>query len=110
MLEQNPNRMKASLGALAASALCAAAVLIPGGEASASPQGGQTTQVSQVNHTPAAATSYALGVYAGPANVAGIRTFAAGSRRPVTYAMDFFNGTSWSTMDHPQSILVCVVR
>ena len=75
--------------------------------ASASAQGSQTTQASRASkpNQTAAAASYSLGVYSGPVNVTGTRTFAAGSRRPVTYAMDFFNGASWSTMDHPQSIL-----
>ena len=47
----------------------------------------------------------ALGVYAGPGNVAGAQAFAKGSGRTVTYAMDFFSGASWSTIQRPQGIL-----
>ncbi len=110
MTEQNPNRSRCWLGSLALVALCAAAVLVPGGEASASPQRAQTTpgsdtsQKSRASQTPAA-PPYALGVYAGPGDVGGVSTFARGSNRPVTYAMDFFVGTSWSTIEHPQSVL-----
>ncbi len=110
-MEQHTNRIRSLLGALAAAALSASAVVVvSGGEAAASPQRGQTTPGSRASQTTskgsqAPASPYALGVYAGPGNVAGIRAFAAGSHRPVTYAMDFFSGTSWSTIEHPQGIL-----
>ena len=114
-MEQHTNRIRSLLGSFTAAALCAAAVVIvSGGSAAASSQGGQTNrggrtshttrETSQGNHAPAT-PPYALGVYSGPGDVAGTSAFASGTNRPVTYAMDFFAGTTWSTIEHPQSVL-----
>ncbi len=43
----------------------------------------------------------ALGVYAGPANIAGVRSFGTNVGNHVQYAMDFINGSSWQTIADP---------
>ena len=106
MIKQNPHRIRSWIGAVTVVSICAAAVLIPGAQAEASPQRGQTGHAKQPTRITAPTTvPYSLGVYAGPGNLAGVGAFAAGSKRPVTYAMDFFVGTSWATIEHPQSVL-----
>jgi hypothetical protein len=44
---------------------------------------------------------YALGTYAGSADPAGVRAFSAQMGATVPYAMEFLDGTSWSTMSNP---------
>lgn len=41
-----------------------------------------------------------LGVYAGYTNLAGVQAVATMLGRPVTQAMDFFDGTNWSSIEH----------
>ncbi len=49
--------------------------------------------------------AYAAGVYAGPGNVAGIAAFESKVGKPVEYAMDFINGSSWATIANPAASL-----
>jgi hypothetical protein len=42
-----------------------------------------------------------LGVYAGPAAVAGANTFSAAVGTQVPYAFDYLDGTSWQTIEDP---------
>ncbi len=130
MIRLNPHRISpwlaalAALAAVAAVALCVPALLVPGTAASASAvSGGATSGTASTSSAPGstgtgaggaksssseggqATSTDALGVYAGPGNLAGVHAFAAGSKQPVTYAMDFLPGNSWSTISHPQSLL-----
>jgi hypothetical protein len=49
----------------------------------------------------AAAAGSPLGVYVGAADPAGVRTFNQWLGRPVTWAMDFFSGESWESIESP---------
>jgi len=69
--------------------VCAAGVLLPSRSFAASPV-----------QAPSPAAE-ALGVYAGPGNVQGVRTFGAEVGNNVHYAMDFINGSSWRTISDP---------
>ncbi len=71
----------------------APALVVPTGSASAAPQQGVS------------AGRYAAGVYAGPGNVGGVVTFASQSARPVTYAMDFIAGSTWTSIENPQAYM-----
>jgi hypothetical protein len=50
---------------------------------------------------PASAATSPLGVYVGAADPAGVRKFNQWLGRPVTYAMDFFSGESWESIESP---------
>ena len=50
---------------------------------------------------PAAAASSPLGVYVGAANPDGVRHFNRWLGRPVTWAMDYFSGESWESIESP---------
>jgi Glycosyl hydrolase family 26 len=49
----------------------------------------------------AASPSSVLGVYAGPANPAGVARFGQWLGRPVTYALDYFSAESWASIESP---------
>jgi hypothetical protein len=49
-------------------------------------------------------TAAALGVYAGPSNVAGVNAFQNLIGTKVSYVMDFVDGSSWSTIAHPSNL------
>ncbi|HTU39652.1 MAG TPA: glycosyl hydrolase [Acidimicrobiales bacterium] len=106
------HRIRSWLGVLAVTAVCTGTVLVPGAAASAVSKGPASTSTTvsagkspSTTQPPSTASTDALGVYAGAGNLAGVKAFAAGSKQPVTYAMDFFNGATWTTIDHPQGIL-----
>lgn len=50
---------------------------------------------------PAAAATSPLGVYVGAADPGGVRDFDNWLGRPVTWAMDFFAGDSWQSIEAP---------
>jgi hypothetical protein len=73
--------------------LVAASALLPSGSASAAPP----RSVSGGTN--------ALGVYAGPGNVDGVRAIGTQVGGTVTYAMDFLDGSSWSKIEDPSWFL-----
>jgi Glycosyl hydrolase family 26 len=108
----HPRRRLAAAVVAVLSAACLGALCLPGALVSAAtpsssapgaPSSASTTTTSSSAGARTAAN--ALGVPAGPGNVAGANAFAQASGRPVTYAMDFFIGNSWSTIQSPQSVL-----
>lgn len=52
-----------------------------------------------------ASPAMAVGVYAGSGNVAGASDFQAALGHPVHYALDYFSGSSWSSISSPTWIL-----
>jgi len=47
----------------------------------------------------------AMGVYAGSGNVAGATSFQSALGAPVHYALDYFSGSSWSSISSPTWVL-----
>jgi len=54
---------------------------------------------------PPPARAMAVGVYAGSGNVAGAASFQAALGAPVHYALDYFSGSSWSSISSPTWVL-----
>jgi len=58
-----------------------------------------TATVRRANQPPWAPV---LGVYAGPGEVAGAKSFDVQARGPVPYALDFIESSSWSSISDPR--------
>ena len=64
-----------------------------------------TTTTAQT--TTADAAGSVIGAYSGPCNTSGVAAVGSVIGHPVTYAMDFLDGTSWATISDPTWYLDC---
>ena len=65
-----------------------------------------TSSVASTTSPPSAPAASSLGVYAGYENVSGVVEFSQLVHVPSAQAMDFFDGTSWNTIEESPSNIV----
>ena len=87
--------------ALCATMVVVVSILFPAASSSAA----RSPRASHKNAS-ALKGAAALGVYTGPANSAGVVTFQSQIGHKVSYAMDFIDGESWSTISHPSDLSI----
>ncbi len=87
--------VRRSLAPLAlAAVVCTASLVVPA--AGAATAATSHHKRPTVNHA-------ALGVYAGPGNVAGVKSLQGQVGATLPYVMDFLDGSSWSAIAHPST-------
>jgi hypothetical protein len=92
------------MAVMAAAAVCVLALTTPSG-GSSTPPGSSRPGVSAPTTTVAQDSPVPLGAYGGPGGASTVASLAGTTGARITYALDYFDDTSWQTLDDPAWIV-----